>query len=168
MTYDNHPFHASLKNTFQELKAIKVKDRTKEQQKMYNHLMHLERKSRETAEQAEIRKFQDRQKKSELRANETPELRSTRNSKNREAMAESRNNETQEMHSARNTRDKHAKAGLRTNICPKEALNSKAIMEGQCTVKALEESVDSIGTRNFICGYCKAKKYKKRNPIYLL
>ena len=50
-------------NTLSELKQIKVKDRTKEQQKQYKHLMYLQQKQQLSLDELEARKQKDRENK---------------------------------------------------------------------------------------------------------
>ena len=100
--------------SLEELKKIKVKDRTISQRRRYDRLLHLKRKQAQNKEVSEERKTKTKEYMALYRKSESLEQKAMRNRKNKVAMAKKRSEETPEDKMKRNTKKKEAIAKRRS------------------------------------------------------
>ena len=186
------PLHSELNlKHLAELKKIKKKDRTKEQNELYKSLMRQKRNERERERQAKIRagySIQDKDKINENRrlkmAAMQVEKKVKQNEKCRNRMSKSRKkqsatkkNDVKEKQRKRmaakrsgqtiaeqyetQEKERTIKASKQTSIGYKECLRSTEILEGCYIVLDIEDSPDNIGKMNKVCPYCGALKFRR-------
>ena len=172
--------------SLEELKKIKAKDRTDSQQKRYKHLMNQARKAKETKDEAEKRKLEERQAKAEYRSKETTMQKERRRQQNSKFMAKKRSKETIEEQGQRKQqnsqfmakkrsnetteeKEKRKKTGCRRNRREKEEGNTRRTTkkkEAGCRCKNREKKKGDTGrkTNKKETGCrCNKREKKQRN-----
>ena len=173
------------------MKKIEKKDRTKEQNDLYQSLMRQRRNEKERERKAAIRsnysireknkvnencrqkmaamQAEQREKQIEKSRNRTLKSRKKQSAakvneeqeKARKRMAAKRTGQTISEKADTLEKLRMNKASKRTSIEYKECLRSTDILYGCYTVLDIEDSQDNIGKMNVVCQYCGALKFRK-------